>query len=511
MSGIKRLVSDTIIYGFTTIVSRLLNFILTPIFTERLKSVAVYGVFTHLYACISLLNALLAFGMETTFFRYLQKVAPEEKGKVYDQAFLITLFTSIVVGLLIYFNQVQIATWLSQGGIVADYVVYVQMLLGVLITDALAVVPFAKLRAEGRPIRYAMLKVMNVLITLSCNLAFLYLFPTLMAQSEFWNSLLGGWFRPDWILGNIFLANLIASASTLLFLLPQLMALRIRLDTVLTKSMLGYSFPILIANLSFVINEFLDKMIFPYLLPGAQGAQDLGIYGAVSKLAIFISLFVTAFRLGAEPFFFSYAKNENAKKTYADIMHYFVLFLVIGMLGICANLDWLKNFLRSDDPVEQARFWSGLFVIPVLLFNYVLLGIYMNLSVWYKLTDQTRYGLYISVIGAIITVVLNIILIPRYSYVGAALCTTFTYICMVLLSYFWGQKNYPIPYTVGKISLYLLSAILLSAIMQGPLNSNFWWCNFLLVVYVAAIGVSEKAMIMRLWKGAAKASNQPSK
>ncbi len=500
MSGIKRLVSDTIIYGFTTIVSRLLNFILTPIFTERLKSVAVYGVFTHLYACISLLNALLAFGMETTFFRYLQKVAPEEKGKVYDQAFLITLFTSVVVGLLIYFNQVQIATWLSQGGIVADYVVYVQMLLGVLITDALAVVPFAKLRAEGRPIRYAMLKVMNVLITLSCNLAFLYLFPTLMAQSEFWNSLLGGWFRPDWILGNIFLANLIASASTLLFLLPQLMALRIRLDTVLTKSMLGYSFPILIANLSFVINEFLDKMIFPYLLPGAQGAQDLGIYGAVSKLAIFISLFVTAFRLGAEPFFFSYAKNENAKKTYADIMHYFVLFLVIGMLGICANLDWLKNFLRSDDPVEQARFWSGLFVIPVLLFNYVLLGIYMNLSVWYKLTDQTRYGLYISVIGAIITVVLNIILIPRYSYVGAALCTTFTYICMVLLSYFWGQKNYPIPYAVNKICLYLLSAIVLSAIIQGPLNSNFWWSNMLLLVFITVVAYAERSTIEPLLK-----------
>lgn len=511
MTGIKRLLTDTIIYGFTTIVSRLLNFLLTPIFVSRLRDVAVYGIFTHLYACISLLNAVLAFGMETTFFRYLQKVKPEDKGKVYDQAFLITLLTSLLVGFLIFSNQSQIAAWLSQGDGHSDYVIYVQLLLGVLVTDALAVVPFAKLRAEGRAIRYAIVKILNIIITLGSNLTFLYLFPKLMVTSTFWNEFLSSWFRPDWVLGNIFMANLIASGSTLLLLLPQLASLRLRIDTSLVKSMLNYSFPILIANISFIINEYLDKIIFPFLLPGKEGEDALGVYGAVSKLAVFIALFVTAFRLGAEPFFFAYAKNENAKKTYANIMLYLVLFLVIGMLGICANLDWLKYFLKTDDPIEQALFWSGLSIVPVLLFNYVLLGIYMNLSIWYKLTDQTRYGLYISVIGAIITIALNIVVIPRYSYVGAALCTTVTYLCMISLSYFWGQKNYPIPYTVSKISLYLLSAIILSAIMQGPLNSNFWWCNLLLVVYVAAVAISEKAMIMRLWKGAAKASNQPSK
>lgn len=511
MTGIKRLLTDTIIYGFTTIVSRLVNALLTPIFVNRLNGPAAFGVYTNLYAWMSMFNALLAFGMETTFFRFLQKVKPEEKGKVFDHAFFVTLLTSFLLGITIYFTKDNIAIWFNEGGESADYSAYIQLFLGILIADALAVVPFAKLRSEGKATRYGVLKILNITVNIGANLLFLFFFPQLIADSDFWRVFLAGWFQADWVLGNIFLANLIASISTLLLLLPQIFSLRLRLDKSLIKSMLWYSFPILIANISFIINEHLDKMMFPHLFEGASGKVDLGIYGAVSKIAVFISLFVTAFRLGAEPFFFSYAKNENAKKTYANIMLYFVVFMVVGMLAMCANLDWVKYYLSTKDPIKQAQYWSGLFIVPVLMFNYVLLGIYMNLSIWYKLTDQTRFGLYISVIGAIVTIVLNIILIPRYSYVGAALSTTVTYLCMISLSYFWGQKNYPIPYTVSKISLYLLSAIILSAIMQGPLNSNFWWCNLLLVVYVAAVAISEKAMIMRLWKGAAKASNQPSK
>nr|WP_284040515.1 polysaccharide biosynthesis C-terminal domain-containing protein [Sphingobacterium sp. lm-10] len=493
--------TDTIIYGFTTIVSRLLNFLLTPIFIDRLKGPTAFGVFTNLYAWMSMLNALLAFGMETTFFRYLQKVKPEEKGKVFDHAFFVTLITSLLLGVTIYFTKENIAAWFNEGGASADYTTYIQLFTGILIADALAVVPFAKLRAEGKAVRYGTLKILNIVVNIGGNLLFLFLFPTLIVDSAFWREFLVGWFQPDWVLGNIFLANLIASLFTLLMLLPQLISLRWQIDKSLIKSMLWYSFPILIANISFIINEHLDKMMFPHLLPGASGKQDLGIYGAVSKIAVFISLFVTAFRLGAEPFFFAYAKNENAKKTYANIMIYFVLFMVIGMLGICANLDWLKYFInKSGDPVQQALYWSGLPIIPVLLFNYVLLGIYMNLSIWYKLTDQTRYGLYISVIGAIITVVLNIILIPKYSYVGAALSTTVTYLSMVLLSYFWGQKNYAIPYSVAKICIYLLLGISLAAIMQTLLSNHVWWSNGLLAAFVVIVGISEKSIISRLWK-----------
>lgn len=505
MTGVKRFLTDTIIYGFTTIISRLLNFLLTPIFIDRLKGPTAFGVFTNLYAWMSMLNALLAFGMETTFFRYLQKVKSEEKGKVFDHAFFITLVTSALLGISIYFTKENIAAWFGDGGASADYTTYIQLFTGILIADALVIVPFAKLRAEGKAVKYGALKILNIIVNIGSNLLFLFLFPKLMMESVFWRELLQAWFQPDWVLGNIFMANLIASLSTLLLLLPQIFSLRLQLDKALVKSMLWYSFPILVANISFIINEHLDKMMFPHLLPGPSGQQDLGIYGAVSKIAIFISLFVTAFRLGAEPFFFAYAKHENAKKTYANILVYFVLFTVIGMLGICANLDWLKIFInKTDDPVQQALYWSGLSIVPVLLFNHVLLGIYMNLSIWYKLTDQTRYGLYISVIGALVTVVLNIILIPRFSYVGAALCTTFTYLCMVLLSYWWGQKNYPIPYSVSKICLYLLSAILLAAIMQGPLNSHIWWSNLLLLVFIGAVGVIEKTMVMRLWKSVVK-------
>src|SRR5690606_23568918 len=191
----------------------------------------------------------------------------------------------------------------------------------------------------------------------------------------------------------------------------------------LMHEMLRYSLPILVANISFIINENLDKMFFPKLMPGEAGKEDLGIYGAVAKLAVFLSLFVTAFRLGAEPFFFSYSKNQNASKTYAVIMEYFVILMVVAMVGLTVNLDWLKYFIRGNEK-EIAAYWTGLKIVPILLFNYVLLGIYMNLSIWYKLTDHTRYAIYISGIGAVITILLNIWLIPIYSYVGAVLSTT---------------------------------------------------------------------------------------
>ncbi len=497
MAGVKRFLTDTIIYGLTTIVSRLLNFLLTPIFIGRLKGASAYGVFTNMYASVSMVNAVLAFGMETTFFRYLQKVEPKDKGKVYDQAFFITLCTTFLLAISVYFGQSQIAGWFSGEPSNVDYQMYVQLLAGTLIADALAVVPFAKLRAESRPIRYAAIKVFNIVVTIGVNLVFLFLFPKWMLESTFWQHALEGWFKPDWVLGNIFLSNFIASASTLVLLLPQLLSLRFRLDKALIRSMLLYSFPILVANISFIVNEHLDKMILPSLLPEEIGDRDLGIYGAVSKLAVFIALFVTAFRLGAEPFFFSYAKNENAKKTYADIMLYFVLFMVVGALGICANLEWLKYYInKPDDPIQQALYWSGLTIVPVLLFNNVLLGIYMNLSIWYKLTDQTRYGLYISVIGAIITVVLNLLLIPHYSYVGAAISTTIAYLSMVSLSYFWGQKNYPVPYQSLKIVGYLLSAVVVAYIMQQVLDNHFWWCNLLLIAYTLLIVWMERPAIL---------------
>ncbi len=461
---------------------------MTPVFTNNFAT-SVYGILTNLYAYASFVNAVLAFGMETTFFRYLQKVEGDKK-KVFDSTFLVTLITAFLFLISVFTFAEPLARVLSHGENVADYTSYVKFFAIMLAADAIAVIPFAKLRSEGRPIRYGLIKTLNIVIYVCCILIFIYVLPNVDSQS----ALVSGWFREGW-LGNIFLANVIASVLTLVLLLPQMASFQFRVDGKLIKSMLNYSFPILIANISFIINENLDKMIIPMLLPEG-GNEQTGSYGAATKIAVFLSLFVTAFRLGAEPFFFAHAKHQNAKNTYANIMEYFVIGMLVVMIGICANLSWLKNFIRGQED-QLASYWSGLYMVPYILFNYVLLGIYMNLSIWYRLSDQTRYGLYISGIGAIITIVLNFCLIPYYSYVGAVFATTCTYVIMVSLSYFWGQRNYPIPYPVKKILIYLIVGAVIAWLASAL---GFWIGNLLLLGFIAAVVYLEKNKLMKFIK-----------
>lgn len=493
MSAIKKFLSDTVIYGMTTIIARVLNFLLTPLFVKKFEA-SIYGIFTNLYSYAAMINAVLAFGMETTYFRYLQKVEKEDKEKVFNSSFIITLFaTAIFVASMFIFSG-PIAAWVKSVDLnPEEYVIFVKLFAVILAADALAVVPFARLRAEGRPFRYGLIKIINIFVLVFCNLFLLYWLPSLIETSAFWQSFASGWFRVNW-LGNVFISNLIASVVTLLLLLPQIAKFSFRIDAVLIRSMLSYSFPILIANISFIINEHLDKMMFPKLLPTADSEHDLGVYGAVAKIAIFLNLFVTAFRLGAEPFFFSYAKNENAKRVYAKIMEYFIMAMVIVMIGLCANIEWLKYFIEGGEAAPEA-YWEGLYIVPILLFNNVLLGIYMNLSVWYRLSDQTRYGLYISGVGAVITIFLNFTLIPSYSYLGAAVSTTITYLIMVALSYYLGQKNYAIPYNTMKGMCYLLIAVLVSAIMFYLFDNNMWLSNALFVALLLVLLYSERKFI----------------
>ena len=493
MSGIKKFLSDTVIYGLTTIVARVLNFLLTPFFLRKFES-SIYGIFTNLYSYAAMINAVLAFGMETTYFRFLQRVEKEDKEKVFNNSFVVTLFaTAIFVGSMFVFAH-PIAGFIASVDLdPAEYVVFIKLFAVILGADALAVVPFARLRAEGRPIRYGVIKTINIIILVFCNLFLLYWFPSLIHKYTFFQEIASGWFREGW-LGNVFISNLIASVVTLIFLLPQIAKFSFHIDRALLKSMINYSFPILVANISFIINEHLDKMMFPKLVPTEAGERDLGIYGAVAKIAIFLNLFVTAFRLGAEPFFFSYAKNENAKQVYAKIMEYFIIAMVIVMVGICANIAWLKYFIKGGQ-YEQAVFWSGLHIVPILLFNNVLLGIYMNLSVWYRLSDQTRYGLYISGIGALITVVLNLSLIPTYSYLGASVSTTLTYFVMVAMSYSLGQKNYPIPYNTRKAIFYLVLAAISTGIMYWIFDNNIWLSNGILILVLGFVFFLERNFI----------------
>jgi len=265
-------------------------------------------------------------------------------------------------------------------------------------------------------------------------------------------------------------------------LIPELLQLQFKFDNVLFRKMVSYSWPVLVANLSFVINEHLDKMVIEQL---GVSEHDLGVYGAVCKIAVFLSLFITAFRLGAEPFFFSHAKNVNARQTYATILHYFVVALAVIFVGLIANIELLKYFIDEN-------YWSGLTAVPFLLLGYVFLGIYINLSIWYKLSDQTRFGLYISVAGALTTIVLNLILVPKYGYMGSAWVSLFAYFIMMVLSYTLGQKHYPIPYNVKRILAYLFLSVILVVLSFWVFNRNIYIGNALLLAFAAGIFYLEK-------------------
>ncbi|RYE22958.1 MAG: polysaccharide biosynthesis protein, partial [Sphingobacteriaceae bacterium] len=405
MSTIKKFAGQTAIYGLSTVFSRVLNFFLTKLYIGVYPA-KVYGIFTTMYAWASMLNAVLAFGMETTFFRYLNKFEGK-KDKVYNNTFLIIAAISIAFLAITAIASDHIAILMQRGKVsnVHDYTLFIRYFIYILVADALAVIPFAKVRANGRPIRFGMIKTVNILTFISLNLVFILLIPTIIKNNWTGAAFLASWYRPGWI-GYVFLSNLTASVVTLILLLPEIFQLKLKFDWSLSKDMLLYSAPVLIANISFIINENLDKIFLGELLPPAISDQQVGIYGACAKLAIFLSIFINAFRLGAEPFFFSQAKNKNSGETYAKIMTYFVLAVCLMFIALSANIEILKGFIKGKDAVQRELYWSGLQVVPVLLFGYVSLGIYTNLSIWYKLSDQTRYGLYISGIGAVLTIVL---------------------------------------------------------------------------------------------------------
>ncbi|WP_316798767.1 oligosaccharide flippase family protein [Pedobacter frigidisoli] len=494
MSVYKKFIGQTMVYGISTIASRLLNFILTPIFTRSYGASAL-GVFTKMYAYASMINAILAFGMETTFFRYLNK-HEDKKQQVYNNSFLIVAFISTLFLLTGLVCTESITKWLLNNNMshYQDQKRYVQYFLWLLFSDAICVIPFARIRADGKPFRYSIIKFVNILSYVLLSLFFIYGIPFVISHHLPGTSFFQSWFRDKWV-GYVFIANLIASGFTFLLLVPEFLKVQFKFDGDLFKKMLSYSWPVLVANLSFIINENLDKILLDRFTTEAQ----VGIYGAVCKLAIFLSIFNMAFRLGAEPFFFSYAKNENAKVTYAKILEYFVIALSILFVALTANIEILKYFI-SRDAKHLAEYWVGLPAVPYLLVGYVCLGIYMNLSIWYRLSDQTRFGLYISLVGAVITVVFNILLIPKFSYMGSAWVSMATYGTMMIISYVLGQKYYPIPYNLKKILTYLVISIILVFSSFFVFNRNIYIGNAMLIAFVAGAAYFERNDLLKILK-----------
>lgn len=491
MSTAKKFAGQTAIYGLSTIAGRVLSFFLTPVYT-RTYPTKIYGIFGNLYSYASMLNALLAFGMETTFFRYLNK-RQDDKETVYNNAFGAILAVSVVFFLCTFPIAGLITTWIriDSSTPLADYVLYIKFFIGTLLVDALCVIPFARLRADGRPGRYALLKFINVLMFVGLNLAFIYLIPFIISHNSPGAGFFVSWFRKSWI-GYIFLSNFLANSATMLMLAPEFLKLRPKFSKELFAEMLLYSWPVLIANISYLVNENLDKILLGKLLPLDDSAAQVGIYSACAKISIFLSIFVNAFRLGAEPFFFSHAKNKNAPQTYARIMTYFIIAVCMIFVALVANIEWLKYFIKGGNPKQTLLYWSGIKVIPVLLFGYVSLGIYMNLSVWYKLTDQTKYGLYISGIGAVVTIVLNVIFIPYYGYIASAWISLAAYTTMMVLSYIWGQKNYPIPYDLKKNLAYIITSLVLVYISFTLFNRNLYISNALFILFALGALYTER-------------------
>ena len=492
MSTAKKFAGQTAVYGVSTIAGRVLTFFLTPVYT-RAYTAGVYGILTTMFSYVSILNAVMAFGMETTFFRYLNK-HEDKKSQVYNNAFasvfavtiIFLLLTLPFIGHIADFVNVSNAAKHHHSTAIgtnhSDFVTYVDYFLATLVIDAWCVIPFAKIRADGKPGRYGLIKTINIVIFIALNLFFIWGVPFWIRHHlpgyEWFNQ----WYERGWV-GYVFLSTLVASVVTLLLLLPELLKFRFRFDRAMLMNMYSYSWPVLIANLSYLVNENLDKLLLGKLLPPGS-LTDVGIYGACAKISLFLSIFINAFRLGAEPFFFNHAKNKNASQTYARIMDYFVILVCIIFVALIANIDILKYFIKGHDPKQTALYWTGLSVVPPLVFGYVALGVYMNLSVWYKLSDQTKYGLYISGVGAILTIILNVLFIPTYSYMASAWTSLIAYTVMMVLSYIWGQKNYPIPYHLKKNLAYIISSILIVFVSFYILRHNIFAGDALLLLYI---------------------------
>lgn len=485
MGILKTLYKQTFIYGLATVVPKMLSFLLVRLHTDKavLENVADYGDVSLIFAYFVLFNVLLAYGMETAFFRFLN--SEQKKKSVLSTSAISLVLTSILVLVIGYFFRDQVSRITH---IDTDYIVLV---LWILFFDALVIIPFAYLRAMGKPIKYTVLKLLNVVLNLGLNVVLLLFLKSWAESSTFWTT----FYRPNFEVHYIFIANLVASGVTFLTLISFYFKLNYNFDAKLWKQMLRYAFPVLIAGIAFSINETFDRILLERLLPDNLAKDAIGTYSACYKLALFMMLFATAYRLGIEPFFFSNAKAKDAKANYAKILEFFVIFGALILLTVVVFVDTLKLIL-----IPNEAYWEAMTVVPILLLAYLFLGVYHNLSVWYKITDRTKFGAYISIFGALITLLINTIFIPKFGYMASAIATLFAYTAMALTSYILGKKYYSIPYNLKKMGLYLALSIILSALSFYLFREQYFVGILFILILMAAIWVKEKTFLKQLLK-----------
>lgn len=463
----------------------MLSFLLVPLYTTKgvLPSVAEYGKVSVIFSYFVLFNVILAYGMETAFFRFFNKEANKEK--VVGTSTVSLIVSSVVFFVLAFIFKNQIAYYINIDA------KYIALVIWILLLDALVIIPFAWLRATERPMKYAIIKIANVVINLGLNLFFLLALKNIASDSSLFSTI----YKPNFEVSYIFIANLIASAVTLLCMASFYVKVKFTFDRKLWQTMFKYAFPVLIAGIAFSINETFDRILLKQLLPADIAETEIGMYSACYKLALFMTLFATAYRLGIEPFFFSHAKSENPQKNYARILEFFVAMGSLILLGVVVFADFLKPII-----VRSEAYWEAMWVVPIILIANFCLGIYHNLSVWYKITDRTRFGAYISIIGAILTLAINFLFIKNYSYKASAVATLCAYAIMMLLSYYFGRKYYPIPYNLRKIGIYLFLSIGLSIASFYQFRGNYLIGISMLIVFLGVVFVSERNQINQLLK-----------
>ena len=476
---IKKLAGQTAIYGLCSMVPRFLNYLLVPLHTGVFGK-AEYGVITELYASVTFLVILLTYGMETGFFRFSQNA---DKNKVYGTAFISLLSTSLLFIVLVTVFVDPIAEKIHYTDH-PEYLVWFALILGL---DAISAIPFARFRLDGRPLRFAFYKLSNVIINVLFNLFFLWICPKYTDI---------GWiqkiYNPDIGVGYVFVANLIASVTTMALLLPEILRYKVSFNFTLWKQIAMYSLPLMAAGLAGAINEVIDRVLLKHRLPeDALPMEQLGVYGANIKIAVLMTLFIQMFRYAAEPFFFNNAKEKDSRETIATVMKYFIVFCLLIFLGVTLYLDVIKYFIDS-------KHWEGLGVVPVMLLAYMCLGIYYNLSIWFKLSNQTWFGLMIASIGAVVSIAGNWLLIPVWGYHASAWMHLACYVVMIAITWWFGRRHYPIPYPLKRIALYIIIALALYALAYFTKTENLFLNllknSILFVIFVFYINRKENLL-----------------
>ncbi len=478
MAGLKSLAKDTAIYGLSSIVGRFLNYLLVPLYTAVIPaSTGGYGVVSNVYAYTALILVFLTFGMETGFFRFANK-SGEHPEKVYANTLIFVGGLSLIFVILCMLFLHPISALLEY----PDHPDYIAMMVLVVALDSFQCIPFAYLRYKKRPIKFASIKLFNIVGNILLNLFFLLLCPWLDVHAH---QLVSWFYRPEYLVGYIFVSNLIMSLVQMFFFIPELRGFSYRVDKVLMKQMISYSFPILVFGVVGILNQTIDKMIYPFLFDDRQeGLVQLGIYSATSKVAMIMAMFTQAFRYAYEPFVFGKNKEGDNRKMYSAAMKYFFIFSLLAFLAVMFYMDILRYMVARD-------YWEGLSVVAIVMGAEIFKGIYFNLSFWYKLTDETQWGAYFSIIGCAVILVLNIWLVPTYGYVASAWASVAGYGVITLLSYIIGQKKYPVSYPLKDMAVYLILAAVLFVFSQEVIISNVGlrlvFRTLLLLIFIAYI------------------------